>query len=81
MDFSERIAHLCVEPGPWTAGTEFDRRRLGVHAMAMLAVTAGTAFVVHDSARAILLRRRWLDHDRIRVAALLVTGAPLITGL
>jgi hypothetical protein len=54
---------------------------VSVHTVAMLVATGATALVVHGSARAAARRYPWIDLDRLWVAALLITGALLISGL
>jgi hypothetical protein len=51
---------------------------VGVHTLAMLAVTGAIAVVVHEWVGLAFLRRGWINLDRFWTAALVVTGSLLI---
>ena len=51
---------------------------IGVHGLAMLAVTGGIALVVYDRFGLAFLRRGWINLDLVWVAALIATGVVLV---
>jgi hypothetical protein len=51
---------------------------LGVHALAMLAVTGAVAFAVYEWIGVDFLRRGWINLDRLWSAALVATAAALV---
>jgi hypothetical protein len=53
---------------------------VGVHTLAMLAVTAAIAVVVYEWIGVEILRRAWINLDLVWMAALLAAGAWLLVG-
>lgn len=53
---------------------------LAVHSGAMLATTLAVAILVHDRLGVAVLRRGWLNLDRLWMAALVATGLILLLG-
>jgi hypothetical protein len=64
--------------GPLGATMAVSLAAVGVHTLAMLAVTGVIAVVVHEWVGLAFLRRGWLNLDRVWTGALVATGALLI---
>jgi hypothetical protein len=79
------LVPLCLSSGPAHGLTASGSSAIAfavvsVHTIAMLAATGAMGLLVHGSARAAVRRYHWLDLNRLWVAALLMTGALLISG-
>jgi hypothetical protein len=74
---------LCFPGGVATSAGEPFRLALlglGVHTLAMLAVTTAIAVTVYEWVGLAILRSAWLNLDLIWVAALIATGVWLLVG-
>ena len=73
------LGHAGHPSGASTAGTPaaalFGLGAAGVHTVAMFAVMAGVALLVHDVLGLAVLRRAWFNVDRLWAAVLVTAGA------
>lgn len=76
---------LCLAAGPAreitaSGSLPVSLAAIGVHTLAMLAVTGAIAVAVYEWLGLAFLRRGWLNVDRLWTVALIVAGAILILG-
>jgi hypothetical protein len=67
--------HVHGATGPWLTGWPDYVAAVGVHTLAMLVVSAAIALVVYYKLGLALLRRAWLNLDRVWALALISAGA------
>jgi hypothetical protein len=66
--------HAHAAAAPWLASAPRWAAAVGVHTMAMLATSAVIALVVYYKVGLAMLRRAWLDLDRLWAAAIIASG-------
>jgi hypothetical protein len=67
--------HAHHHGGPWLTGWADYLGAVGLHTLAMLVVSAAIALVVYYKLGLSLLRRTWLNLDRVWAVALISAGA------
>ncbi len=75
---SEAVHHGHAAHSSWLASWPEWLAAVGVHTLAMLAVSALVALVVYHRVGVAVLRRAWLDFDRVWAIALIGAGAAAV---
>ena len=70
--------HDHAVAAPWLASAPRWAAAVGVHTLAMLATSAAIALVVYYKVGLAMLRRAWLDLDRLWAAAIIASGLVLL---